>query len=294
MRPKIRSQTALIVVVRPLVLPGIGPPTVASTTNASITSKSPAPTSTDNSDVTQIGNAWSVDGVGIFDHRAVYTFHHGFPEGLQKSNYTLHQRGRGSSPVVAFNPQYDPRNVHIVNGMLALTVPGRQKPSQNSGWRLGCAQVETVADNIQYGSVRTKLYLVRFLGPAMVSSSVILQSLGDLLTFQGLFFYQSDTQEVDIEYLTDPSSLSNNGPRNPIPMWYTNQAVNPADAPATQATGPAPSDCTAAVHEYRIDWTPYYTAFYLDGKLQRKFTTNVPREPGSWIWNNWANGNKGI
>lgn len=143
-------------VVRPLVLPGIGPPTVASTTNASIASKSPAPTSTDNSDVTQIGNAWSVDGVGIFDHRAVYTFHHGFPEGLQKSNYTLHQRGRGSSPVVAFNPQYDPRNVHIVNGMLALTVPGRQKPSQNSGWRLGCAQVETVADNIQYGSVRTK------------------------------------------------------------------------------------------------------------------------------------------
>jgi len=138
-----------------------------------------------------------------------------------------------------------------------------------------------------------KLYLVRFLGPATVSIPVILQSLCGFLTLQGLFFYQSDTQEVDIEYLTDSSSLSNNGPCNPIPIWYTNQAVNPVDAPATQVTGPAPSDCTTAVHEYRIDWTPYYTAFYLDGKLQRKFTTNVPREPGSWIWNNWANGNKG-
>ena len=86
----------------------------------------------------------------------MYTFHQGFPEGLQKSNYTLHQRGRGPSPVVAFNPHYDPRNVHIVNGMLALTVPGCQSPGEDSGWRLGCAQVETVAENIQYGSVRTK------------------------------------------------------------------------------------------------------------------------------------------
>jgi hypothetical protein len=40
--------------------------------------------------------------------------------------------------------------------MLALTVPGGQRPSEQSDWRLSCAQVETVAHNIQYGSVRTK------------------------------------------------------------------------------------------------------------------------------------------
>ncbi|KAK5314622.1 hypothetical protein LTR93_010346 [Exophiala xenobiotica] len=271
------KQPPYIATTSSTVAPTTPPTPGSSTANASIASKSTTPASTDISDVTQVGNVWLVDGVGTFDHRALYTFQNGFPEGLEKSNYTLNQRGPGPNPAVPFSPHYEPRNVHIYEGMLALTVPGGQRPSEPSDWRLSCAQVETVAHNIQYGSVRTKAMFSQVPG-----------------TCHGLFFYQSDTQEVDIEYVTDPSSLSNNGPDNPIPLNYTNQAVNPANAPATHATGPAPSNCTTAVHEYRIDWTPYYTAFYLDGKLQKKFTTNVPREPGAWIWNNWANGNKGF
>lgn len=111
--------------------------------------------------------------------------------------------------------------------------------------------------------------------------------------FIGMFFYLDDTQECDIEYLTDPNSQANNiyaksSDGAPIPLWYSNQALR-TTVKATNGVGPAPWDVTA-VHEYRIDWTKNFTAFYLDGVLQKKYTTNVPTKPGSWIWNNWANG----
>lgn len=47
------------------------------------------------------------------------------------------------------------------------------------------------------------------------------------------------------------------------------------------------------MHEYRIDWTAGFTAFFVDGVLKQKYTTNVPSQPGTWLWNNWANGDKG-
>jgi len=48
------------------------------------------------------------------------------------------------------------------------------------------------------------------------------------------------------------------------------------------------------VHEYRIDWTAEFTAFYIDGILQKYLTENVPGLPGPCLWNNWANGDKGV
>jgi beta-glucanase (GH16 family) len=65
------------------------------------------------------------------------------------------------------------------------------------------------------------------------------------------------------------------------------------DMELTSETGPAPTTATTEVHEYRIDWTPTFTAFYVDGVLQKKYTTNVPSAPGPWLWNNWSNGSPG-
>lgn len=48
-----------------------------------------------------------------------------------------------------------------------------------------------------------------------------------------------------------------------------------------------------AIHEYRLDWLEDRTDFFLDGVLQHSLTTNVPNEAGPWVWNNWANGDKG-
>jgi len=87
---------------------------------------------------------------------------------------------------------------------------------------------------------------------------------------------------VDIEILTDDMTG----------IHYTNQPLTAA-GPETTEVGSIPDDATTAYHEYRIDWIPGATFFYLDGKLQKKLTTNVPSTPGSWMWNNWFNGNPG-
>lgn len=112
----------------------------------------------------------------------------------------------------------------------------------------------------------------------------------------GIFLYRDDTQETDIEYLTDPKSSANNVNQSsingdPIPIWYSNQALLPGTI-ATQEIGPAP-DTYTEFHEYRIDWSDKQTAFYIDNELQKRLTQNVPDKSGPWIWNNWANGDIG-
>jgi beta-glucanase (GH16 family) len=112
--------------------------------------------------------------------------------------------------------------------------------------------------------------------------------------FIGNFFYHSDQQEIDIEYVTNTSSLSNpaaQGLNQPPWLQYTNQAVVEGGQ-STHATGPAPAN-VATLHEYRVDWTADKTMFFLDGVLQKTFRTNIPTTAGLWIWNNWANGNPG-
>lgn len=99
----------------------------------------------------------------------------------------------------------------------------------------------------------------------------------------GFFFYKSGTQELDIEYLSDPTSKSNPGDGSK-PMHYTNQPA----APNSVQIAPSPSDATTAPHEYRIDWIPGKAMYYLDGVLQKTITVNVPSVGGTWLWNNWA------
>ena len=78
---------------------------------------------------------------------------------------------------------------------------------------------------------------------------------------------------------------------DPIPIWYSNQALRPGTS-ATQEIGAAP-ESVPTYHEYRIDWIKDRTAFYIDGKLQKTFRSNVPNRSGPWIWNNWSNGDIG-
>lgn len=108
--------------------------------------------------------------------------------------------------------------------------------------------------------------------------------------------YRDDTQETDIEFLTDPKSSANNVNQSsidgdPIPIWYSNQALI-SGTQATQEIGPAPATFTE-FHEYRIDWSTTQTSFYVDGKLQKRLNQNIPNKSGPWIWNNWANGDIG-
>lgn len=104
-----------------------------------------------------------------------------------------------------------------------------------------------------------------------------------------MFFYKSDTQESDIEWLSDPASESNAGVRK---LWFTNQDANGDGASTYNAVEP-PADPTSTEHEYRLDWTEGRVAWFVDGVQAWETTEDVPSVAGPWIWNNWASGDKG-
>lgn len=98
------------------------------------------------------------------------------------------------------------------------------------------------------------------------------------ISFLGIFFYASDTQETDIEICTD----------NTHAIHYTNQRTNPQLDPTPSTINQTYDiDLAADYHEYRIDWLPDVTQFYLDGVLQATLDRNVPSTPSTFIWNNW-------
>ena len=161
-------------------------------------------------------------------------------------------------------------SVSIQSPYLQLTVPGGQKTSPIQG-----GEVYTSVSDILYASVRTVAIFSPVAG-----------------TCHGLFFYKSDQQETDIEYLTDPNSTSN--PRNgSIPLQLTNQAADGIRADETYEPYPSPETANSEEHGYRIDWTAGKTVFYVDGVEAATYTTNVPTIAGTWLWNNWSNGDKG-
>lgn len=101
-----------------------------------------------------------------------------------------------------------------------------------------------------------------------------------------MFFYYDDTQESDIEWLSDRHSGANGGVRQ---IWFTNQDAN-GDGEATEQGVNPPANATSSEHEYRIDWTPNLVQFFIDGQEAWKTTSDVPSVPGPWLWNNWSNG----
>ncbi|MCJ1394723.1 hypothetical protein MMC18_007603 [Xylographa bjoerkii] len=174
---------------------------------------------------------------------------------LAISNYGIEA---GEAP---YSQMYDSDQVSIYNGTLQLKVPGGQTTSPIYG-----AEVQTTVQDILYGSVRTTVQVSEVPG-----------------TCHGLFYYKSDNQESDIEILT--ADLESG-------IHYTNQAIVPGEK-STTTTHPLPSNATAVMHEYRLDWLPGKTVYYLDGVEQQVLMSNVPDVPGSWLWNNWSNGDSG-
>jgi hypothetical protein len=63
---------------------------------------------------------------------------------------------RANNPNALYDHSFTPDNVAIENGYLVLTVPGGQNTSP-----ILCAEVQTVATNIQYASVRTTAILTQ-------------------------------------------------------------------------------------------------------------------------------------
>ncbi|MCJ1243780.1 hypothetical protein MMC30_000977 [Trapelia coarctata] len=232
--------------------------TSSSTAVASQTSATPSSnTGGGSAKAVQSGCLWVVpdSNSASFTHTLEFDFTQltEFPSGnLTISNYDV---GAGTAP---HSQKYTPAQVAISEGTLQLKVPGGQNTSPIHG-----SEVQTAFQDILYGSVRT---------------TVQVSDIGG--TCHGMFYYKDDNQETDIEILT--ADLSSGA-------HYTNQPNTPGQM-STTATHPLPANATVVMHEHRLDWLPGQTVYYLDGVQTKVLTSNVPSDPGSWLWNNWSNG----
>ncbi|KAM0425982.1 hypothetical protein ACHAPT_008921 [Fusarium lateritium] len=219
------------------------------------------------------GGQYQVDRSAKFTNKRVWTFTgNKLPQGLYASNY-----------VAGNTHSFLPSNVKVRNGYLELIVPGGQTKMPYK-----CAEVLTSIQNIKYASVRTTAIFSEPAGvcngkPPLIGVAIAAD------TVPGNFFYKSDTQEIDIEWLSDRKSESNAGTRR---LWFTNQDAS-GDGQSTFKAVPPPKNPTTTEHEYRIDWYPGWARFYVDGTLIWETNKDVPTEAGSWIWNNWSSGDKG-
>ncbi|KAI4716600.1 concanavalin A-like lectin/glucanase [Aureobasidium sp. EXF-10727] len=202
------------------------------------------------------GCYWNTDA-GPFNTRFGHDFLqdlYGTVQDLIPNTYTVNQ---GLNPLAR---RFDLVNIGLdpTDLALTLTVPGGQTTGP-----ISTAQLATNYADILYASVRTVAKISNVPG-----------------TTHGFIFYANDTQEVDFAFLTSDISKA----------WLTNEQTG-YGAPYSTYSVAAPADANTAWHEYRLDWLPGVSKFYIDGVLVQTITDNVPSTPGSWIWNNWSNGN---
>lgn len=202
------------------------------------------------------GCYWNTDA-GPFNTRFGHDFSldlYGTVQDLIPDTYTVNA---GVNPLAR---RFDIVNVGLdaSDQSLTLTVPGGQ-----TNGPISTAQLTTNYNDILYASVRTVAKISNVPG-----------------TTNAFIFYANDTQEVDFAFLTSDLSKA----------WLTNEQ-NSNTSPYSTYSVAAPADANTAWHEYRLDWLPGVSKFFIDGVLVQTITDNVPTAPGSWIWNNWSNGN---
>ena len=239
------------------------PPGPSSTTTTSTSALGTAPTGTSGDSCNDIGGQ-------KYTHHTVYTFESGaLPQGLEASNNEAEQLPNGK-----YMRKMDSSQVSFSGGFLELKVPGGQTQSPILG-----GEVRTTDGSIMYGSVTT---------------TAILDTVEGVC--HGFFFYAPNADECDIEYLTSSTSSANHavgggsGSGAVQPMQFTNM---PASDASHYAWSCASSDATSTPHRYRMDWLGDQVLYYVDDAYQKTITTNVPKTPGKWMWNNWSDGNPG-
>ena len=235
-----------------------GSPTSPQPQASSLPQVSPLPPPTgpagSSSPATKEGCLWTIDGSGSFTHILTVDF-----SNLTALPTDTLDVSTDHIPSIPYTQTYTIENVAVEDGTLQLKVPGGQTASPILG-----AEISTAEKNILYGSVRTMMQISSVSG-----------------TVSGAFFYKSDSQEADIEVITGGAYEG---------VHYTNQEASPTADQTTVALA-SPVDLTSEMHEYRLDWLPDRTDFYLDGVKQADLTGNVPSTAGAWLWNNWRQGN---
>ncbi|KAI0603495.1 glycoside hydrolase family 16 protein [Biscogniauxia sp. FL1348] len=116
-------------------------------------------------------------------------------------------------------------------------------------------------------------------------------------TCSAFFWYQNDTQEIDMEFLSAEFNRDNG--TFPVNLVLQSKAASDAGYDAS-GTGDfrkvtLPFDPTADFHEYRFDFLRDRVLFYADGgaPLAELTGSGVPATPGHLLLSHWSNGNPG-
>ncbi|KAI5793333.1 concanavalin A-like lectin/glucanase domain-containing protein [Geopyxis carbonaria] len=160
---------------------------------------------------------------------------------------------------------------------LELWVPGGPVPGDHV---IPMAEIASARTDIRYGSFRAALRLSRVNG-----------------TCGAFFWYRSDTDEIDIEFLSKDTA-----PAAHLSLHSARLQPGGADADPDEEWDPASGTPTlhhvAALpfrpdsgwHEYRFDWTPERVSFFADGRWLHDVARGIPDKPGPLFLNHWSDG----
>ncbi|KAI8371850.1 concanavalin A-like lectin/glucanase domain-containing protein [Blakeslea trispora] len=192
----------------------------------------------------------------IVDPNKLYSF-----KDLFFANYEIAPKFNDSYPRT-----FKRENVDIRDNALQIGIRSRRIDSTDR-YDVSCGGVGTGRQDFLYGSFRSFIKTTSLPG-----------------TVAGLFAY-NPSGEVDIELVSalKPSQVY----FAMHPLLYENGKASAA----THGNYTLQVDPSLDYHEYRFDWFPDRTIFYVDGMEQYRITTHVLALPARVMLNHWTDGN---
>lgn len=140
------------------------------------------------------------------------------------------------------------------------------------------AEIDSVSENFHFLSIR---FLARIRGDPGACAGIFTWRCPGLCRSPST----PDVEEADIEILTrDPRNV----------MQLTNQ---PVESPSGRTKPEATKNVTLSSgstweswNEYRYDWTPGLSSWYVNGSLVGEISYQAPKNPAQLILNMWGNG----
>ncbi|KAI1331210.1 glycoside hydrolase, family 16 [Xylariaceae sp. FL0255] len=137
------------------------------------------------------------------------------------------------------------------------------------------AQVATIEEDYFYGTFRAGIKITDVPG-----------------TCSAFFWFQNNTQEIDMEFLSSEFNKSSN--TFPVNLVLQSKAAADGNSTGSHAIINLPFDPTTDFHEYRFDYLQNTVSFLADGVLLANLTGDgVPKTAGNILLSHWSNGNQG-
>ncbi|KAI4160929.1 MAG: hypothetical protein L6R39_000135, partial [Caloplaca ligustica] len=148
----------------------------------------------------------------------------------------------------------------------------RVSAGEPRGGAVRSGEVATARRDMKYGSFRAGI-----------------KYTGQNGTCGAFFFYQSDSQEIDVELLSklyqEPTKAA-----DLLLVIHADPDVPTNELFRPTTVGFRPAD---GYHEYRFDWNPERVNYYADGQFLWESTAGVPSKGGGLTLNHWSNGDPG-